>query len=242
MKAETLRTADQLSREFGNRFLFLPHTWTQHHVDAFRQSSPDKPHSLLPFWNATTQLGRLAMQKATGVMLATFGQNGHDMHSLAVAIPRGAYPFFDGIRQYSPNMPFIITNDGGNKNPEKPLVPENVPSMHVGTLLLADPVIDTGTTIRRTVASLVTQGVIADQMIALGVIVHSPTARALLEEFPTLHIVTADIEDNWIPAPNGEGRWLAGFGDIGGNVQAAAKHHPELERHLLQPAMYHTGE
>lgn len=237
-RPETLQTAEQLSQEFGNRFLLLSQSWTQPYVEAFRRATPADEATLLPFWQATEKLGRLAMQKATGVMLPQLNQNNHHTPALAIAIPRGAYPFLYGIRQYSPHIPFIITNDGGNKNPIKPLIPEAVQPTSVGRLLLIDPVIDTGETLRRTIGGLNQRGVVADHVIALGVIAHSPTVRSLLEQYPALHIVTADIEDSWIPAPDGNGRWLAGFGDIGANVQAAIIRHPALGKHMKEPGLY----
>lgn len=239
-KQETLQTAEQLSEQYGNRFLLLSQYWTQPHVEAFRKATPDDEATLLPFWQATEELGRIAMQKATGVMLPQLNRNNHDTPALAVVIPRGAYPFLNGIHEHPPYVPFLVTNDGGNKNPGKPLIPEEVPSMHVGSLLLVDPVIDTGATIRRTVTALDARGVVADQIIVLGVIAHSPTARNLLAEYPNFYIVTADIEDDWIPAPDGKGRWLAGFGDIGGNVQAAATRHPSLGEYIKEPGLYIT--
>lgn len=232
-KQEKLVISEALGTTFPDRFGLLSNSFTDAAVATFRGASGEHPDSLRFFWEQTRFLGSAAMRNLLG--------HHPDMTSgntLAVAIPRAAYPFMEGGLQEA-QLPVLYTNDGGFKDSSKPLIPDDLPSMRLDYLLIWDPVIDTGATYERTVRALNERGVIADNIIAVAVITHPPTAEVLLGRHPNLSIVTFDLEPETIPAPTGNGRWLAGFGDIGGVVAAAITTCPELSTGLVQPGFYH---
>lgn len=229
---EKQAVSEILNTSFPDRFSLLSNSFTQPAVTIFREASGEQPDSLLPFWGQTEFLGATAMKNLLGRFPNITSEN-----TLAIAIPRAAYPFMQGgLREVS--LPVLYTNDGGFKDPSKPLIPHDLPPMHLEYLFIWDPVIDTGATYERTLGELERRGVSANKTVAVAVITHPPTAEVLLARHPDLSIVTFDLESDTIPAPSGNGRWLSGFGDIGGVVATAANYHPDLYSRLTQPGFY----
>ncbi len=225
--------AANLHEQYGNRFKLLSGDGVGEAVAIFRQATLE---NLGDFWEATQYLGRLTMIEA--IREANKNHNGDDDLGLVlVGIPRGGYPMLAGAMEVDNRQAMIVTNDGGWKNPKLPLVPEEVQPMRVGKLLVIDPVLDTGQTVRRTLQALAERGVVMASVVTLTIISHPPTVGALLNEYPALRIVTADTESGIIPQPDGS-RWLAGFGDAGGQVEASFNQRPDLGVHLLQPGFY----
>ena len=182
----------ELTREFSHRFTYLEDS---PNIANFRQADHQRPETLLPFWGATVALGQALMRRVPAT---------DNPSALIVCIPRGAYPFAEGARTIIPHADVLVTNDGGLRT-DGPLIPDGVPIRQVGTLVIADPVLDTGATLDRTLAGL-DRRIERDRLIMLSVISHPDTARRVLQQYPDLHLITADTEDKFIPAPDGRGR------------------------------------
>src|SRR3989344_5117768 len=129
---EKLQTVQDLERQFGTRFHYLSGSWTKKDVQNFRTASPRNVDSLNPFWNSTRKLGKLAMQRALNTPVSISDAN---VPALIVCIPRGAYPAAQGAFEQN-NVPMIVTNDGGNRNSNLPLIPGETPAMKIGTLIM----------------------------------------------------------------------------------------------------------
>ena len=105
------------------------------------------------------------------------------------------------------DAPLIITNDGAHKT-SGPLVSNEVPEQQVGSLIIVDSVLDQGGTLDRTIAACDGR-ISAEQIVMLTVIAYPPTVERVLKQYPTLNIITADTESNFIPAKVGIGiGWL----------------------------------
>lgn len=231
MRDERLKqqAIEGLTRQFGARFTHLSPDWNRPNIAIFREADHRQPSTLQPFWNATVELGRAAMQHVPAT---------DSTSAIIVCIPRGSYPFAEGARTILPHARYIITNDGGLRT-DGPLMPDDVPPLHVGRLIIADPVLDTGATLDKTLTAL-DERIDADLLVMLTVIAHPPTAERVLQQYPLLHLVTADTENSFVPAPSGNGRWLAGFGDIGANAEAYAKL-TDQPRLMPAPGWYPDG-
>ncbi len=199
-------------------------------VEMFRAARPD---NLGEFWGATHHLGRMSMEVAQGMCE---GDGSCDLGKVLVGIPRGGYPMLAGAREFSHDG-LVVTNDGGEKRSDLPLLPENFRDMTVSALILVDPVLDTGKTVRRTLTACEQNGVKAEKVILLTVIAHPPTVGTLLQEYPNLSIISADTESGIIPQPDGS-RWLAGFGDAGGQVAASFAQDENLLAFKMPPGFY----
>lgn len=204
-KVEEIR---RLGEQFGHRFTHLPENWNRQLVSNFREASPKNPNSLQPFWDSTVALGKAAMHHVPAIL---------NHSTLFVCVPRGAYPLAIGATEQYPNAGIIVTNDGAHKNSD-PLIPDSVPIQYIGTLFFVDSVLDQGGTLDRTLEAL-SHKIFAERIVMPTVIAHPPTVERVLQQYPSLHIVTADTESEFIPAAVGSGFWLAGFGDIGANVE-----------------------
>ncbi|MDP1722778.1 MAG: uracil phosphoribosyltransferase [Candidatus Gottesmanbacteria bacterium] len=212
----------RLEEQFGSRFACLPRAWFRSDVSSFRDADPDDRNSLDSFWISTVSLGSAAATRIPVV---------DNESRVFVCVPRGSYPLTWGARESFPDAPLIITNDGAHKT-IGPLMSNEVPDQHVGSLIIVDSVLDQGGTLDRTIAACDGR-ISAEQIVMLTVIAHPPTVERVLNQYPTLHIITADTESNFTPAKVGTGNWLAGFGDIGGLVEAYA--HVFQRQDLMPP-------
>lgn len=210
-----------LEVQFGARFTHLSENWYAPLVGQFRDADPGRPDSIQPFWDATVTLGRAAMQHVPVV---------DAQGTVFVCVPRGAYPLAIGAADQYPGIPFIVTDDGAHRS-GGPLLPSDVPQQQVGSLIIVDSVLDRGGTLDRTLAALDGR-ISAQQIIMLTVIAHPPTIERMLQQNALLHVIAADTESNFVPAFVGEGLWLAGFGDIGANVEA---HTQQTSQPYLMP-------
>lgn len=218
-KFEVIR---KLEEQFGHRFTHLPEKWNEQLVRNFREASPINPDSLQPFWDATVALGKATMYHVPAIL---------NHSALFVCVPRGAYPLTIGVTEQYRNVGIIVTNDGAYKNSD-PLIPDSVPKQSIGTLFFVDSVLDQGGTLDKTLEAL-SRRIFAERIVMPTVIAHPPTVERVLLQYPSLHIVTADTESKFIPAAVGSGFWLAGFGDIGGIVEAYATE--TGQSHLMSP-------
>ena len=218
---EKIEAIRKLEEQFGHRFTHLPENWNEQLVRSFREASPKNPDSLQPFWDATVALGKATMQHVPAVL---------NHSALFVCVPRGAYPLAIGATEQYSNVGIIVTNDGAHKN-GGPLIPDSVPMQRIGTLYLVDSVLDQGGTLDKTLKAL-SQRIFAERIVMPTVITHPPTVERVLQQYPSLHIITADTESEFIPAAVGGGFWLAGFGDIGANVEA---HTQQTDQPYLMP-------
>ena len=226
---------NSLEKRFGERISHPPLVETKDAVATFRGATEAQ---LGDFWEATSLLGKLASERMITVLNGNMTRDVIPDDFLVVGIPRGTYPFLSGVMGVIDRSPVVITNDGEIKDESRPLVPEEITGFQTETIVIVDPVIDKGNTIRRTMSAFNDLGVVADRVVSLAVVSHPPTIVELLDDFSELFIITVETENELVQSPEGDEMWLKGFGDIGGLAKASIEANESLSELWLDPGFY----
>lgn len=135
---------------------------------------------------------------------------------LIVSIPRGGVPMGEGLAGLLPQSACFYTNDGENKNPAEPLLPENFPTGGFDNVFIADAIVGAGKTIKRTIESIkqITQ---VNHFFLFSAVASETGTNDLLAKYLNLSIYTCCIEPRyeWVQIGGEQVFFVHGIGDVG---------------------------
>lgn len=134
-----------------------------------------------------------------------------------IGIPRGGISLAEGICKSIPKSNLFYTNDGRNSDSKKPLLLQSNFFQKCQLIIVADTVVDLGTTAERTLRFLA-QNYTESIIVLVSLITSVDGAYRLEKTFSNLEHYTSIIEKNiiWVEiAKNINRRMLPIIGDIG---------------------------
>lgn len=135
-----------------------------------------------------------------------------------IGIPRGGVPMAEGVSMVSPDSQLLFTNAGKNKDPNKRLLPENLPTK-TSHIIICDTVVGTGDTVANTIQEL-SIFFPTINISLFSAIASEVGTRRLSNEFPNLTIYAACLESKY-ELINIDGKsvfFVHGIGDVGDMV------------------------
>jgi uracil phosphoribosyltransferase len=137
--------------------------------------------------------------------------------SIIIGIPRGGIPFANGIGSTISNSKVIFSNDGVNKISDQPLLLKNIFTEINSTVILADPIVNSGLTVEKTLEIIYKNPNV--KTVIMASIMDTPDGAHRLENmFPKLYHYTFSIETDlsWIAITERiKQRRITRIGDVG---------------------------
>ncbi len=142
---------------------------------------------------------------------------------IVISIPRGGTPIGDGVNLIIPTAPHFKTNDGANKDTQRPLLSDDFPvGEQISHVLICDTVVGTGETLHKTIHTI--SGMISvENFFLLTAVASEEGVRSLLNEHGNLHVYAACVEPKyeWVDVDGKKVFFVHGIGDAGSLVEGS---------------------